>query len=60
MLQRIHGISPLMVKDKLCFESYIDRIIEIFDNDEYIVCYNIAFEQGMLKNYGIDISKYVF
>lgn len=58
--QRIHGISPSDVKDKLSFESYIDVIKDIFDNCEFIVCYNVAFEQGILKNYGVDTKKYKF
>lgn len=58
--QRVHGISPSMVKDKPSFESYIDMIKNIFDSCDFIVCYNIAFEQGILKNYGMDISKYKF
>lgn len=58
--QRVHGISPAMVKDKLSFDNYLDKIIEIFDQSEFIVCYNTSFEQGMLENYGIDITKYTF
>lgn len=58
--QRIHGISPSSVKDKPSFESYLDTIKDIFDRHEFIVCYNIAFEQGILKNYGIEIKKYKF
>ena len=58
--QKIHGISPAMVKDKPSFESYIEMIKNIFDSCDFIVCYNVAFEQGILKNYGINIDKYKF
>lgn len=58
--QKVHGISPAMVKDKENFEYYLERIEQIFASYDFIVCYNIAFEQGILKNYGIDISKYQF
>ena len=58
--QRVHGISPSDVKDKLSFEDYINVVKDIFDNCEFIVCYNTAFEQGILKNYGVDVEKYKF
>lgn len=58
--QKVHNISPAKVKNKRSFEEYLDIVKEIFDNCEFIVCYNIAFEQGMLENYGIDIKKYKF
>lgn len=58
--QRVHGISPSMVKDKLSFEEHLEKIIEIFDSCDFIVCYNVAFEQSILKNYGVDVNKYNF
>lgn len=58
--QKVHGISPSDVKDKLSFENYIEVIKGIFDKYEFIVCYNTAFEQGILKKYGVDIGKYKF
>ena len=36
--QKIHGISPAVVKDKPSFESYIEMIKNIFDSCDFIVC----------------------
>lgn len=58
--QKVHGITPAMVKNKMPFEHYLEQIISIFEDYDFIVCYNIAFEKGMLENYGIDVSKYQF
>lgn len=58
--EKIHGISPSLVKNKPSFENYVEKVKEIFNNYEYIVCYNCSFEQGILKNYGIDIKNYKF
>ncbi|WP_294578273.1 exonuclease domain-containing protein [uncultured Thomasclavelia sp.] len=58
--QKVHHISPLMVKDKKPFDEYIDEVKNVFEQYDFIVCYNVAFEQGILQNYGFDISKYQF
>ena len=47
--QKVHGITPAMVKNKMPFEHYLEQIISIFEDYDFIVCYNIAFEKGNAK-----------
>ena len=38
--QKVHGITPAMVKNKMPFEHYLEQIISIFEDYDFIVCYN--------------------
>ena len=46
--ERVHHISPDMVKEKKTFRHYKDQIKEIFDNAELIVAYNNSFDNGFI------------
>lgn len=46
--ERIHHISPEMVKDKKTFRHYIAQVKKIFDNAELIVAYNNSFDNGFI------------
>jgi len=52
--QRIHHISPAMVKDKPSFASCRDDIQEIVDNVDYIVGFAVDNDVRMLEKSGIE------
>ncbi len=54
--QKIHGITPEMVKECKTFEEYIPEIREIFDKAEILVAYNNVFDIGMLSKYGLEFE----
>ena len=46
--ERIHHISPEMVKDKKTFKYHINKVKEIFDGAELIVAYNNSFDNAFI------------
>lgn len=59
--QRVHGISPVMVKDCRTFQVYRKRIQEIFNSANIVIGYNSDFDLGFLRSQGIELRdcKYV-
>ena len=51
--QRIHHISPEMVKDKQTITPHKKKIQEIFDHAKVIVGYNVNYDLGFIKKAGI-------
>lgn len=55
--ERIHGITPDMVKDAPFFEEVKDKVQEIFNDASVMVAYNGDFDIGFLSNVGIRIPN---
>lgn len=55
--ERIHNISPEMVKDSPYIYQLITTINYIIRYAKTIIGYNISFDVGFLKNYGIKFPK---
>lgn len=55
--EKIHHISPNMVKNKLTFESRITEIQRIINDADLIVGYNILFDINNLRKQDIYIGK---
>ena len=57
--QKVHGISPEMLKDKCNYTTYVDEVRNIFNKAEVIVAYNNAYDVEMLRKWGIDLDNKV-
>lgn len=55
--QRVHGITPLMVANELPFERYVPTALDILNKADYVIAYNYAFEDALLKAYGIEVDR---
>lgn len=55
--QKIHHISPQMVKNCKTFRHYKKQIQEIFDSVEIIIAYNAVFDIRFLTEVGIDCYR---
>jgi len=54
--QRIHGITPRMVQDKLSIQAFKDEIQKHIDYSELLVAYNLNFDYIFLREAGIAFS----
>ncbi len=55
--EAIHGITPEMVKDKLSFFHYVNKVQEFISKAEKVVVYNgLDFDLKILQKYGIRID----
>lgn len=55
--EAVHGITPEMVKGKLSFKNYIQRVQAIINESDRIVVYNgKSFDLQLLARYGIKID----
>jgi DNA polymerase-3 subunit epsilon len=54
--EAIHHISPEMVADKETIDGHYDRIMEILNDAQYYVGYNILYDIRMLKQVGIPMD----
>ena len=55
--QGIHGITPEMVANELSFEEYVPMVADILQRSDLVIAYNVAFENGFLRSYGIEIER---
>jgi DNA polymerase III epsilon subunit-like protein len=55
--QKIHGITPLMVMNELPFERYTAAVQDILNKADTVIAYNSAFEDGFLREYGIEVDN---
>lgn len=55
--QKIHNISPQMVKNCKTFRNFKKQIQEIFDSVEIIIAYNATFDIRFLEKVGIDCCR---
>ena len=49
--ERIHGISPRMVRGHPTFVEILPKVIEILSSYDYVIAYNIPFEKSFLEGY---------
>lgn len=56
--EEIHHISPKMVADKESIDAYYDRILDILNDAQYYIGYNILYDIRMLKQAGIPMSPF--
>lgn len=56
----INKISPEMVKEKKCFEDYIEVVSDILTNADEIIIYNADFEIGFLNKYGVKFNNNIY
>jgi DNA polymerase III epsilon subunit-like protein len=50
--ERVHGISPEMVKNCKPFEDYIEKLNELIEHADFVIAYNASFERSILLRYG--------
>ena len=55
--QKINGITPLMVANKLPFERYTAAVSDILTKADYVIAYNYVFEDAFLRAYGIEVDR---
>lgn len=59
-IEKIHNITPAMVKNKVPFETYIKVLSYILTRTEEVIIYNSEFEIGFLKKYGVEFNNNIY
>ncbi|MDR1014770.1 MAG: 3'-5' exonuclease [Coriobacteriales bacterium] len=54
--EEIHGVSPAMVKDAKPLVDYADRIVEIVNEADIVIGYNVEFDLEMLFSGGVPLD----
>lgn len=58
--EKIHGITPEMVKNEQPFRDFIEKVSDILINASKIIIYNANFELSFFDRYGVKYNNNVY